>query len=661
MVSGEGSTAVTGFLSIVDVLRAVAIAGVVAYHVLPAAVSGGLVGVDVFFVVSGFLIFGQLSASLRDTEFSLAGFYRRRVLRILPPYAIVVCASTIAACIVLVTPQDLRTYQADLGWSGAFAANIHYADIVGYFDNAAERHILLHLWSLGVEEQFYIVAPLAMLALYWRAGPRLAKWRLALIVGVGVLVGTASFVSVLASDDRPSEAFYLPQFRAWEFLLGGGVQVIVPYMQALRPWLRDAMIIAGLALIVLAMGGYPAAISYPGWFTLLPVVGAAVVIAAGVERTGTLVRVLANRPVLFVGLISYELYLFHWPVLVLARATNFGDLSFVQATACVLGALVLATVTHLALSRIIGPLRRWKGHNLVILATGLLIYSAITVALYIGTGQVTQRVAAELPPLLVPDLQRSKDCNILRANSSLDGCTPAKATRGTGLLMGDSHAGANFTVLRERLGEDGAGLEFAAFPGCSPFLSVDRRQDSDPAQCRSWHAEVRRVLETGKGRYTFAILSAQWMFHVDDLIGADQEGAFKIGLATDISLLQAAGVRRILVIGSPPLLRREPGDCVVRADRFGFNRNEKCAVTRARYDAQKARIDDWIRIVTSDNPAVRFVDPEPVFCDQTWCSPVSGEVALFSDHDHLSRAGTEALAAGAEADLDWVVSGAEEH
>ena len=654
-VSGDGSTATAGFLPNVDVLRAVAIAGVVAYHVLPAAAPGGLVGVDVFFVVSGFLILGQLSASLRVGEFSLARFYKRRVLRILPPYAVVVSASTVAACIILVTPQDLRTYQADLGWSGAFLANFHYADIVGYFDNAADRHVLLHLWSLGLEEQFYIVAPLALLALYWRAGPKLATWRLALISSVAVLVGAASFVGLLANGDRPSEAFYLPQFRAWEFLLGGGVRAVVPHLRSVSPWLCDAATILGLGLIVLAMCGYPVRITYPGWLTVLPVIGAAMVIAAGAERSGPLVRVFAARPVLFVGLISYELYLWHWPVLVLARTANFGDLSIAQSAACVLVALVLAAGTHLALARIIEPQGRSKGRNLSVLVAGLLAYAAIVVTLHAGVGQVTRSVSAELPALLVPDAQRSRDCNIVQANSSLVGCTPADATRGTGLLMGDSHAGANFPALREHARDAGVGLEFAAFPGCSPFLTVDREHDSEPARCRNWHAGVRRVLETQRGRFAFAILSSQWIFHVDDLIGPSQEIAFKAGLAADIGMLEAAGVQRILVIGAPPLLRREPGDCVVRADRFGYERNEKCAVTRARYEAQKARIDLWIRSVTADNPAVRFVDLAQQFCDETWCSPVVGDVALFTDHDHLSRAGTEVLATAAGADLDWVM------
>ncbi len=659
MIRVDRSTAAADFIPIVDVLRALAIALVVLYHAVPDLAPGGLVGVDVFFVISGFLILGQIGKATQAGTFGLIAFYKRRALRIIPPYAIVVTATVVAAAIILVTPQDLLSFKRDLVWSGAFAANVLFADTLGYFDSVGTRHPLLHLWSLGVEEQFYIVAPLVMLAAVALAGLvwKLHRYRIAIVAAA--LLGCVSLVaSILVSDASPYDAFYLTQFRLWEFLLGGGMRLAIPMLRRMPGWLSDAAVVAGLGLIIYAALSYSTAITYPGSFVLLPVVGTAVVIAAGAERSGLLVRGLANPPVLWLGLISYELYLWHWPILVLARFANFGQLPVELATACVIGAIGLAAATHFGLARTIGTLRRSGGRlkDLLVLGVILLGYGALIAVLYFGIGAAMRSVQASVPPLLVPDLQRAPTCNLV-APRGMEGCV-ATGGKGMGLLLGDSHATANFNVLAEHAREFGAGLEFAAFPGCSPFLTVDRERDSQPATCRRWHADIKRQLVGGEKRYAFGILSAQWAFHITDLFGPTQEEAFIAGMRGDIAALKAAGASRILVIGAPPLLPREPGDCIVRADRFGYERDRQCAVSRARFDQRNGRFNGWIATAIAGDPDIRYVDLGAAFCDDKWCSPVVGDVALFTDHDHLSVAGTELLAKAAGGDLEWVMSAA---
>jgi peptidoglycan/LPS O-acetylase OafA/YrhL len=618
------------------------------------------VGVDVFFVISGFLILGNIWKSVREARFSLIAFFERRALRIIPPYAILIVVSSIAACFILVTPQELTDFRRDFIWSGTFAANILYSDILGYFDNAASRHALLHLWSLAVEEQFYILAPLATLAIVAAAGLVSAKHRFSIAVAAGALVGCASLVAciVVSGDVAPQEAFYLTQFRLWEFLLGGAAHAAIPLARSFLRWVRDAGIVIGLSFILVATVFYSSDTAFPGYFVVLPVLGTLLVIAAGAEQSGFLVRCLTTPPVLFLGLISYEVYLWHWPILVFARFARFGELPIAWVVGCVAVAIVLAAATHLALAGGLSNLRETRGpaKDLLILMALLGVYGSMVATLSFGLDRVTREVRAGIQPLLVPDPQQNRSCDLVNAKSPKEGCKAQLAGKGTGLVIGDSHAGANFAVFAEHARKVGAGLMFASFPGCSPFLTVDRRNDSVPATCRQWHKDVRQMLEDGETRFAFAIVTAQWLFDIDDLMGPSQEEAFKKGLRADLDSLRAAGARRILVIGATPLLRREPGDCIVRADRLGLDRDSQCAVPRSRYAEQTRDINSWIEAVISRDNTVRFLDPMEAFCGEQWCSPVKGNIALFADHDHLSAAGTDLLATAGRDDFEWATS-----
>lgn len=617
-------------------------------------------GVDVFFVISGFLILGNIWKSVAEGRFSLIAFFKRRTLRIIPPYAILIAASSIVACFVLVTPQELADYRRDFIWSGTFVANVLYSDIVGYFDNAASRHILLHLWSLAVEEQFYVLAPLTTLAIVAAAGWVSAKHRFSTAVAMGAVAGCASLVGCIAfsGDVAPQEAFYLTQFRLWEFLVGGAAHAALPLARSFRRWVRDGIMLIGLSLILAGAAIEPSDMAFPGYFVVLPVLGTLLVVAAGVEQTSLLMRWLATAPVLFLALISYEVYLWHWPILVFARFTRFGELPVAWRVGCVAAAIILAAVTHFALAGVVSNLRRPRpwAKDLRILTTVLGVYGLMVAVLGFSLDQVTGELRANIHPLLVPGLQRNKSCDLLDPKSPKEGCKPLLAGRGTGLVIGDSHAGANFKVFAEHAGKAGAGLLFASFPGCTPFLTVDRRSDSIPATCRQWHRDVRRMLEEGEARFAFAIVTAQWLFHIDDLMGPSQEEAFKKGLRANLDSLHVAGAQRILVIGSTPLLPREPGDCIVRADRLGLDRDSHCAVSRTRFADQTRDLNRWIEAAISGDKTVRFLDPVEAFCGERWCSPVKGNVALFSDHDHLSAAGTELLVTAGKADFEWVMS-----
>ncbi|MDE2006382.1 MAG: acyltransferase [Rhodospirillales bacterium] len=300
----------------IDGIRAVAVAAVILYHGYPSALGGGFVGVDVFFVISGFLISGNILRRIEAGDFGFFDFYRRRVLRIFPALLVVLPCVLLYGALVLL-PNEFARLGADAAAGAAFVSNLLLWHEAGYFDRAAIAKPLLHLWSLGVEEQFYIVWPLAL----WL----LARRRGALIGGLA-LAWLASFVlsTALAGADRVAD-FYNPATRLWELDTGAILAALAPAANGVPAlawlggrigrWRRsDAASVLGLLMILGAALLFARHTPYPGWRALLPVSGTALLIAAGPDAFANR-ALLGRRAFVFVGLISYPLYLWHWPLI----------------------------------------------------------------------------------------------------------------------------------------------------------------------------------------------------------------------------------------------------------------------------------------------------------------------------------------------------------
>lgn len=307
----------------IDGLRALAVIAVILYHGFPAAVRGGFVGVDVFFVISGFLISANILRRIDAGRFSFVDFYRRRIRRIFPALLLVLAAS-LGYGFVILLPDELALLGRDALGGAGFVSNLLLWHEAGYFDRSAIYKPLLHLWSLGVEEQFYIVWPLVLFLLYRRR-----RGSPAALVSAGLL----SFVfSIAIARNAPTDDFYNPLTRLWE-LDAGAILAFVSLrrdgeaawrnQRVMRCRLADIISVAGLALVVLASFAIDRYMAFPGWLAPLPVAGALAIIAAGQEafinRT-----ILARRFAVFVGLISYPLYLWHWPLLSYAYILSHG-------------------------------------------------------------------------------------------------------------------------------------------------------------------------------------------------------------------------------------------------------------------------------------------------------------------------------------------------
>ncbi|MEY9634153.1 peptidoglycan/LPS O-acetylase OafA/YrhL [Bradyrhizobium japonicum] len=396
----------------IDGLRAMAVLSVVFYHAFPSRLPGGFVGVDVFFVISGYLISKILLTEIESHRFSLAGFYRRRVRRIFP--ALAAClAAVLAYGFVVLLPSELAQVGKHVFLGASFLSNLALWSESGYFDGAASLKPLLHLWSLGVEEQFYILWP----ALLWMA------FRLKASIGRVMLV--LFFVSLAAnialSVTDISSAFYLPISRFWELLAGAGLA-----------WRRDVtfnlpvrnfLSFAGIGAILISVVFFTSEMRFPGWLALLPVAGAVAIIIAGQDSIANRI-ILSNRAAVSVGLISYPLYLVHWPLISLAHVVYGKPPTRPMAVALVITSLLLAWATYRFIEYPVrfGLNRQWRT---LMAAACVAVLGACGLAVWV-TGGVPQRFpgslelekinAATLDPIYAP----TNGMNVLEYNSRGD-------------------------------------------------------------------------------------------------------------------------------------------------------------------------------------------------------------------------------------------------
>lgn len=327
----------TKYRADIDGLRAVAVGGVVVFHAFPTALTGGFVGVDVFFVLSGFLITAIIRSEAEAGTFSIAGFYERRFRRIVPSLVAMLLATTVAATIIL-PPSELAAYGKSVVGVAAFVSNILFWQDSGYFDAASVNKPLLHTWSLAVEEQFYIFWPLAAAALIRLGRPR------ALAAFVAGTVTLSLVLAIVMVRLAPDQAFYLLPYRAWE--LGFGALLAVGAIPTIRhPLLREAAAWTGLMLLVAPMLLYSEATPFPGLAAVPPCLGTLLLIHAGQGYETRVGRMLSIRPILYVGLTSYSLYLWHWPLLVLPQIALNRPLELWEAAAAIVAAFVLAALS----------------------------------------------------------------------------------------------------------------------------------------------------------------------------------------------------------------------------------------------------------------------------------------------------------------------------
>jgi len=484
----------------IDGLRAVAVLPVILFHAGVSGFSGGFVGVDIFFVISGYLIGAILMQDIARGQFSVSRFYGRRVRRILPALAFV-CAVTSLAAAALLPAAAFGEYARSLVGVATFTSNIFFWWHTDYFAQEAELRPLLHTWSLAVEEQYYVIFPLLLAAL-WRGGRTKT-----LPVVLGALAAASLIAAEYMSRMHPSAAFFLLPTRFWELLAGAGAALwlrrTTPPADALPRLVREGLSMAALAAILIAIHWFDGRTRTPGLPTLLPVLGAVGIILFATR--GTLVaRLLSWRPVVFVGLISYSAYLWHQPLFALTRET----LVAAPSTALMLGlsalALLLATLTWRFVERPFRDIDNTAGLLRGGLATLLLMALAGPVlgAAYdrLGFKRATfdaARIAAGREERFVI---RNKVCNA----RSWDRCDQPVPGAVNALVIGDSIAIDIYNLIYLAAG-DRVALSMSSLPGCpmAPAADLDGRLSAQ-------HPDRAACLELNRNRY-----DPEWLAQFD--------------------------------------------------------------------------------------------------------------------------------------------------
>lgn len=625
----DTSSAAPAYRPEIDGLRAVAVLAVVIFHAFEGAAPGGFVGVDVFFVISGFLISGIIRRSVENQAFSLADFYARRVRRILPALVLVLTVSLAAGwCFWL--SDEWRALGRHTFAGALFHANVAAADESsgGYFIALGGRNALLHLWSLGVEEQFYAAWPLVFAALV-----RWTRWPLA---GVLTLLAGSFALNLMSVTSAPSEAYFLPFTRLWELLVGAALVFVVRQPGRIAAELASGV---GIALIVASCLAFDWAVTFPGWRALLPTAGAALLIWAG-PRAWFCRNVLSAPPVVWVGLISYPLYLWHWPALVFGR-TVWVDARYWPGTSLIVAAsFTLAYLTYRFVER---PVRRARGGPLV--ATLLVALVALA---WVGQAVADGRVASRLTRLepTTPQLIKATTDwsypypgNFRRKSAFVSGeDNPGRAR--VVLFIGDSHIEQYWPRVNHVVSAAPADMPTVRFftrGGCAPLRY---RESRGPVCQRFLDEALAAAMDAAVDTVVFGAFWESY-FKTGRVGEASVRPLIPLGSQTAENVLAEFGrtVRRLTDAGKRVfVLLTAPTDPAFDP-RFMVSR-----LTGDRIDApvqvgpwrdQVGPVHSGIQAVASAAGAI-VLDPVPYVCDGDVC-PVAGPRAepTHADRGHM--------------------------
>ncbi len=635
----------------VDGLRAIAILAVMLFHAFPGAVTGGFVGVDVFFVISGYLISLVIFKERAQGRFSILKFYQRRVRRIFPAL-FVVLATCLAVGWFTLLPDEYMPLGKNTAGGAGFVANFLYWKESGYFDVSADVKPLLHLWTLGIEEQFYIVWPL-LLMLVWRRKAFLP------VLTVGLLVASFAFNAARIGSD-PVATFYLPGSRFWELLIGSALAASVflgkDLSYRLRPRVLSTMAACGLVLILAAVFGLKKADAFPGWWALLPTVGAFFMIGAG-PRAWVNKKLLANRFMVFVGLISFPLYLWHWPLLSFARILWSGAPPQHVILIALALAVVLAWLTYMFVEK---PLR-FGGHaaqKTAALCLGVILVGVAGFAVH-KKGGVPDRAflsASEearlnanafhwLPGQGQSCLERVNLTEEPKQGATIFCHLDPFITNPSVAIIGDSmsdHFYPGFSKLFERYGH---GVIQVGMSSCNPFNGMMGTRPWNKA-CEQVNRKIYDYLIKNKDIKTVILTFAAWdiqnmAFHDVDMRAkpAEKFAVMEKLAVADMAALKAAG-KTVIAAFDLPAVGTDPRSCVPLAP----FRTPNCHITTTRVQAlMEPYLSNWKRIFATRKEVCIF-DQDPLFRKGETYVLVKDRKLLYRDDHHLTVYGSDYVA-----------------
>jgi peptidoglycan/LPS O-acetylase OafA/YrhL len=623
----------------VDGLRAIAVLAVIAFHALPSAVTGGFVGVDVFFVISGFLISGLIAKEMENGSFTFRGFYTRRIKRIFPAY-IVVALTTLIVSSLLLIPNDYIFYTTSLAASWAFVSNVFFSMLSwGYFGQRTEEFPLLHTWSLSVEEQFYFVFPILLLLLY-----RYMRGR---IVPALLLLGML-FLAYSEWRTGQIKSYFLITSRAHELIIGALVYFLSQRLPVGSRSVSNLLALTGAVLVLGSFALLSPGVPFPGINSLYPCLGTALLIYSGRTRH-SLTPLLESRLMVWIGLISYPLYLWHWPIFSFLRYRKVELTSGVIVAAVAL-AFLLAWLTWRMIET---PIRRNraigfnKAFTQIYLAPAI-FFGAVGAWSYFTEG-APQRFPDEIRQLIAsysferdltrscsirPEDYRKIDTDYLQKNCAFGDLSQQQPQV---LLLGDSHA-HHFKPFVEELSKN-AGLKavYHVQGGCFPiYLDGVGPQPASlpgpaPHSCQRRNADLLEIA----GRFKYVVLAGFW--------SSEMDANLERRMLVTVEKIVAAGAVPVIFKDNPsyePDLSR----CILYRKRGWISQEANCNIP---YDAvlrTQTGPDQMIEHVKARFPKTLVIDPKRVMCNNQECATFIANTALYKDGNHLNAKAAQLLA-----------------
>lgn len=638
----------------IDGLRAVSVLAVLLNHAGIGLFGGGFIGVDVFFVISGFLITTIIAREIQSNDFSLIRFYERRIRRILPALFGLV-AFTILACTVMYGAEKFKTFGKSLVATTLFASNFNFWKESGYFDAPSQLKPLLHTWSLAVEEQFYIVFPLFIILLY-----RTARERTRVILLVTALLSFGGSIYLVSKD--PSAAFYLAPTRAWE-LLAGGLLALNLIPQGVGRKYNGIVGLAGLAMVLIPVFQYTENTLFPGVSALPPVLGAMLIIFSGQENSSPVKQLLSFPPLVFIGKISYSLYLWHWPMIIFTKYYLIRPMTPIELGILLVAIIVVSTLSWRFIE---SPFRSRQFLSTrqiyAVAASGTALMLLAGGSIYYFKG-FPKRPGVEY---LAIDTKKEeiwlyKGCNVNQTDNPNE-ITPCRIGGGpqppSFLVWGDSHTPTYGKAIHSSAAQYGVSGILTFANGCPSLLNVDPIPQSTEIPCGDYNQMVLAYLRQHPEINT-VILASRWTIRIESTRYKQEEGViirltdtlnqapktasseyiFKLGLTRTISTLQEMG-RDVIIIAPLPEIGYDVPSATFIASRTGRDVNQIIAPSQEEYLKRNRRtleiLEDYKK-----KYGIQVIEPWKALCQGGYCRATVDGIPLYRDDDHLSVFGSE--------------------
>lgn len=650
----------------IDGLRAIAVLSVVAFHAFPAWMKGGFIGVDIFFVISGYLISTIIFENLNKGTFSFAEFYARRIKRIFPALILVLAACYIFGWFALLADEKQQLGK-HIAASAGFISNIVLWNEAGYFDNASQTKPLLHLWSLGIEEQFYIIWPL----LLWLAWKRKFSF-----LTVTIVVAAVSFyLNIKGVKKDPTATFYSPQTRFWELLCGSLLAWVTLYKKGASGFIKAKLagglfsgvqqekqeidtkilsnVLSFLGIFILAYGFWRInqRFSFPGRWAIAPVLGAVLIISAG-QGAWFNRNILSNKLAVWFGLISFPLYLWHWPLLSFARIIESELPGREIRIAAVLLSVALAWLTYRFVER---PVRLGKNSQVKVFVLVLLMIAIGCM----GYGSFTNKQDSRNPSKLSTEksiAEAEGNCELVFPDWTAitnNPCRLQRKTHNTIAIVGDSHAGQLFVGLSELMAPNQGVAVFSA--SCAaPYINVSTALNNVKARKHRVGAyklinhtydyiindpSIKIVVLAHHPECSFG--DAVDMTNLDN---KDYREVLTQGMERTFSALIKAN-KQVLVLFDNPSFDYDPKLCEVRLFRLTAHK-DRCSFSRKQFEHNPAfsGYRSLVETVLKDYPQVKTFDLSKPLCDSKSCYIYKNGHVIYADNNHLNWDGSRYVA-----------------